>query len=317
MKTRLFFATDVHSSTKTFLKFLSAAKVFKADALILGGDVTGKMLVPIIDRGDGTYETNFLGIDATIKDAQELEEMKNRIRNNGYYYHVMTPEELKAFAADPKKADSLLEENMLEVISQWVRLAEERLKGTGVTCYITGGNDDPFSMDDLFRSMQSNVVFYCEGKVSDVRGHEMIGIGNSNLTPWRCPRDITEEELSRRIESVAQSLRYPSKSIFNIHVPPFKTGLDTAFLVNDKQEYVKVGGQPVEGPVGSTAVRSAIERYQPLVGLHGHIHESRAVSKIGRTVCINPGSEYGESILRGVLVILEENKVAAYQLTSG
>ena len=145
----------------------------------------------------------------------------------------------------------------------------------------------------------------------------MLGIGNSNLTPWKCPRDITEDQLSAKIESLASSIKNTSRSIFNIHVPPHSTGLDTAFLLDDKLEYVKVGGQPVLGPVGSTAVRNMIEKYQPLVGLHGHVHESRAVFKLGRTTCINPGSEYGEGILRGALVILEDTKISAYQLTSG
>jgi hypothetical protein len=69
--------------------------------------------------------------------------------------------------------------------------------------------------------------------------------------------------------------------------------------------------------VGSKAVRAAIEKYQPLVGLHGHIHESRSAQKIGRTTCINPGSEYGEGILRGCLVTFAEGVIEGFQMTSG
>jgi len=65
------------------------------------------------------------------------------------------------------------------------------------------------------------------------------------------------------------------------------------------------------------AVREAIEKYKPLLGLHGHIHESRGVVNIGRTLCINPGSEYGEGIIRGAIVDLAKDKVLSYQLTSG
>ena len=70
-------------------------------------------------------------------------------------------------------------------------------------------------------------------------------------------------------------------------------------------------------PVGATSVRKAIEEYQPLLGLHGHIHESRGVARLGRTICINPGSRYNEGILQGVIIDLEGNCVRNYQLTAG
>jgi Icc-related predicted phosphoesterase len=71
-------------------------------------------------------------------------------------------------------------------------------------------------------------------------------------------------------------------------------------------------------PVGSTAVREAIERQRPLLGLHGHVHESAGVEKIGRTVCINPGSDYGDGILRGAIVELDRDRgVRNWQLTQG
>jgi len=68
---------------------------------------------------------------------------------------------------------------------------------------------------------------------------------------------------------------------------------------------------------GSKSVRRAIEKYQPLLGLHGHIHESQSVAKIGKTTCINPGSEYGEGVLRGCIVILGDGKIEGYQMTRG
>ena len=67
--------------------------------------------------------------------------------------------------------------------------------------------------------------------------------------------------------------------------------------------------------VGSIAVRAAIEKYQPLLGLHGHIHESRSAQKIGRTLCINPGSEYGEGVLRGILLELSSKGLEDHVFT--
>jgi Icc-related predicted phosphoesterase len=77
-----------------------------------------------------------------------------------------------------------------------------------------------------------------------------------------------------------------------------------------------MGGE-VTGPVGSTAVRAAIEEHQPLLSLHGHIHESGGAVRIGRTLAINAGSEYGEGVLRGVLVTVGGGKVLRYQATTG
>ena len=100
-------------------------------------------------------------------------------------------------------------------------------------------------------------------------------------------------------------------------MPPFASGLDIAPLLTGDLKPVVVGGEIATGPVGSKSVRAAIERYQPLVSLHGHVHESRAVNKIGRTTAINPGSEYGDGNLRGVLVNLKGSKLLSYQLVNG
>ena len=70
-------------------------------------------------------------------------------------------------------------------------------------------------------------------------------------------------------------------------------------------------------PVGSTAVRELIERIQPVLALHGHIHESRGVANIGKTVAINPGSSYTEGVLQGVIVTLSGDKVVGQQLVTG
>ena len=72
-------------------------------------------------------------------------------------------------------------------------------------------------------------------------------------------------------------------------------------------------------PVGSTAVRDAVQRVQPLLSLHGHIHESRGATKIGSTLALNPGSSYEEGILQAAIVNLDpkKRKVRNYQLVNG
>ena len=56
---------------------------------------------------------------------------------------------------------------------------------------------------------------------------------------------------------------------------------------------------------------------QPLLGLHGHIHEATGVRRSGRTLAVNPGSDYSTGALNGALITLERDKVAAHQLVRG
>lgn len=315
---RIFYATDVHGSEKCFLKFLKAAEFYKADALVLGGDLTGKMVIPIIKQKDGTFLAEFLGYKRVIKSEKELKELETDIKNCGFYIYHTTPSEFEEIAADENRIKEIFERLMIETLEKWVNMAEDKLKGTNVKCYLTGGNDDPFVIDSMLRSLSTEHVRYVEGEVVEIGEYEMISSGYANMTPWNCPRDISDEELAKKIECMISKLKNPSMSIFNLHPPPYNTGLDTAYMVDkESKKQVSKSGQPILIPVGSVSVYKAIEKYQPLLGLHGHIHESRGVCKIGRTVCLNPGSEYGEGILRGVLVNLKGNKVESYLFTSG
>lgn len=205
---------------------------------------------------------------------------------------------------------------MLETLNRWIELADKRLKGTGIQCYITGGNDDLFDIEPVLNNAE--YIVNPEGKVVHIdEHHEMISSGYSNMTPWECPRDIPEEELLKKIDQAASQVENMKNCIFNLHCPPYDTGIDTAVELDEKLRPVTIGGQVSQIPVGSTAVRTAIEKYQPLLGLHGHIHESRGDIKIKKTLCINPGSEYGEGILRGVIINLTEKKIKSLMLTSG
>ena len=133
----------------------------------------------------------------------------------------------------------------------------------------------------------------------------MISTGYGNPTPWNCPRDVSEDELEKIITAMAEKLQRPETAIFNLHVPPYGSGLDQAPLLDTSV----TPPRPIVGesaPVGSTAVREAIVRYKPQVGLHGHIHESRGIQKLGRTTCVNPGSEYTEGLLRSAVIDLDK-----------
>ena len=316
-RTTIFFATDIHGSERCFLKFINAAKFFQASVLILGGDITGKALVPIVRKmGAATYTAEFQGQHATLESEEEIVTFERQVRQSGAYPFRTTRDELTAMESDREMVDKLFTRLMVESIQRWCEIAGERLRGSGVRCFIDAGNDDEPEIVEVLK--QASYVEMPEGRVVMIDDeHEMLSSGFANTTPWHAPRDVPEEELAAFIDTMASRLRVPERSIFNVHVPPFASGLDIAPLLTGDLKPVVVGGEIATGPVGSKSVRAAIERYQPLVSLHGHVHESRAVNKIGRTTAINPGSEYGDGNLRGVLVNLKGSKLLSYQLVNG
>lgn len=312
-KTKLFFTTDVHGSERCFIKFVNSARFYKCDVIVLGGDLTGKMILPILRRPDGSYEAEYLRRKYILKSEEEIQTLEKEAKSIGYYTLVATPEEIEDYT---NKMDDVFEKLMVESIRKWVEIAEKRLKGTGVKCFILPGNDDSFSIDPILE--RSDYVINPEGKVVWIdEKHEMISTGYTNITPWKCPRDISEEELNKKIEGMASKVVDMKNCIFNFHCPPYATVLDEAPELDETLKPVVKGASVQMANVGSTAVLQAIKRYQPLAGLHGHIHESSGFLKIGRTLCLNPGSEYSEGILRGVLIHLDEKGIKDYTRVEG
>jgi hypothetical protein len=315
-KTRLFFSTDIHGSETCFLKFLNAGEAYKADVLIMGGDITGKMIVPVVEGRDGSFSVEFLGEKYELRREGEIESLEKKIRGVGYYPYRVDSSGLEELS-DRTKFDKIFSQLMCKRIRKWVDIADERLENSGIKCFMSPGNDDSFDIDAVFK--KSKHVIYPEGKVVNIdSSHEMISCGFSNITPWRCPRDIPEEELAKKIEKMASEVKDMKNCIFNMHCPPSNTLIDQAPKLDKDMKPVLVPGGDYEMiSVGSIAVREAIEEYQPLLSLHGHIHEARGIFKIGRTLCTNPGSEYTEGILRGFLIDISPRGIIDYILTSG
>jgi len=312
---KLFYATDVHGSETVFRKWLNSAKHYGADALVMGGDLTGKMLVPIVQEPDGSFRARFEGGVVRADDEKEAAELEKRLRGRGYYTRRMTHEE-KAAVQTPEQVEELFRQHIGEVLEGWVSLADERLDPGKTPAFWMPGNDDMAFVDEYVD--RSRAVANADGKVLEIDGYFLLSLGNANITPWNCPRDVSEEVLARKIDELAEQVPDMSRCIFNVHAPPWGSNLDLAPELDDDFKPTLEGGALKMVPVGSTAVLEAIRKWQPLLALHGHIHECSAGIKIGRTLCINTGSEYHEGVLRGTLIVLDPKKgVKNFALTVG
>jgi Icc-related predicted phosphoesterase len=316
LKTTIYFVTDVHGSDRCFKKFLNAGKFYKAQVLILGGDITGKMIIPIIKQPDGTWITPGFGQEIGLKSQTELDETVKSFRDSGVYAYITDRKEYEELQANPEAVKKLFTQIMVDNVKRWMDLAEERLKGTEIKCYVSPGNDDEFAIDKALNA--ATYVINPEEKVVMVDDeHEMITLGYANHTPWNSPREADEDVLERKIEAMASQVHDMKKAIFNLHVPPINTILDQAPKLDSTLKPVTSGGQLQMTSAGSVATRKMLEKYQPLIGMHGHIHESKGTVKIGKTMCFNPGSEYGSGILKGLLCQLEGEKIKSHLLVSG
>lgn len=310
----IFYASDVHGAEPCWRKFLGAGRFYGVTSLIMGGDITGKGMVPIEVDG-ASFRATFLG-EVHEGDTEEgLQELVTAIRFHGLYPWPAERAEVERVRADQPARDQMFDQVINAELKRWLDLADERMEPAGVDVYVMSGNDDPWSCDATIES--ASWVQPCDGRVVRVGEHEMISCSYANRTPWNSPRELDENDLYELIKKLADQLEEPGRSIFNLHAPPFDSGLDTAAQLREDLTVVYEGGVPKEVPVGSTAVRQLIEEYQPLLALHGHIHESRGETTIGRTLAVNTGSEYTTGMVHGGVIKLHDNRVVHHQLVVG
>lgn len=319
--TRIFYACDIHGSEVTYRKFLNAAKFYDVDALVFGGDLMGKLLIPIVRDAGGTWRASLQGQRHHLQSSEALAEFKLKLDTLGFYSYECDPDEYRTYEGSQEAIEDLFDRLAKGRLAAWVDLAEERLAGTGVTCYLCGGNDDTDEVLTALDETPRDRVVSCENRVVPIDDeHVMVTVGYSTPTPWNTPREASEDEIEDAIEKLMVDVADPSRCVFNFHVPPLDSGLDTCLKLDASvwpPAPIVENGQPVYYGAGSQAVTDALEKYEPVVGLHGHIHESRGVARYGRTPALNPGSEYGEGVLRGLIVAIRGGQVIGQQFTSG
>jgi len=310
----LLFVTDLHGSDYTFGKLLNALEAWEPDVYIAGGDVAGKGMLPML-RENGGVRAEWMGEEGVFS-GRALEELRARALQLGFYPYETDVDELERMRDQPELAEQVFERLMLERWSEWLERLEERCAELRLPAYVMAGNDDPWDLDEpTFEDREW--VRGADGKVLDLADDwALLACGLANPTPWRCPRDVSEEELSARLAGLAEEANEMENMIANIHVPPYGSALDLAPRL-DTSTYPPRTIAGETAPVGSTAVHDFLTRHQPMLSLHGHIHESPGAVKIGRTEAINPGSEYAEGVLRAVLVTIEPGRVVGHQFVTG
>ncbi len=309
---RIFFATDIHGSEICWRKFLNAAAFYRADMVVLGGDVTGKVMVPILAY-PGYWELTYAGQRIRLETRTELDDIQRKIRDRGSYPTILQPDELDAMNTEDS-VDRRFTLEMTRGLDRWLDMADTKLRGGEIPCILNGGNDDIWEIDDIIE--QSPSVSFAESKVIDLGGFYLASMGWTNPTPWNTFREAPEDVLTHKIDAVVSQIPDMGRAIFNFHAPPYGSGLDEAPALDETMR--PIHGGAVMKPVGSVAVRDAIQRYQPLLSVHGHIHESRVIWKSGRTLAVNPGSSYNDVVLQGALLELNEKKgKVKHQLVNG
>ena len=318
MATRLYIASDFHAAEKAWRKFLNAIKmdIYKANVALVAGDLTGKAIVPIL-QNNGRYDAELFGVRRNARDDEELAVLRRDIADVGYYSFITTSGEAERLSTDEQDRDDLLHRLMNERVDEWMHLATERLSDSNAPLYLIPGNDDEFVIDPIL-DQPGIAPVNADGKVLDIPGDlQLLASGWSNHTPWQTPREESEDELYARLDALAQQVNDPRRAVFMIHVPPYDSGLDTAPILNENLRPTISAGDVLRGPVGSTAVRRIIEDYQPVLTIHGHIHESGGERKIGDTLAINPGSEANAGILKGYIVDIGKKGVELAQRVEG
>lgn len=308
---RLYVCSDLHASERAWRKFVNAMRdnVYGVDAAVIAGDLSGKAIVPVVKGDkDGEWTATVLGQRRIARSDQELADLERSIADIGYYAVRVTGDERRSMDSDPALVRRMFDEQITRRVRDWMALAAERLEGSGVPVYLMPGNDDDFEIDPILAESA-----YCrnvnEQVVELTPWHQLVSMGWSSPTPWSTPRELPEEEFLDRLSGLMKGARDPAKTVMMTHVPPYDSGLDTAPLLSPDLRPTISAGDVLRGPVGSTGVRKAIETFRPVLGVHGHIHESGGERRIGSTLCVNAGSEANHGVLRGYLVDLTERGV--------
>ncbi|MGZ7070411.1 MAG: metallophosphoesterase family protein [Methanobacterium sp.] len=133
------------------------------------------------------------------------------------------------------------------------------------------GNCDPLS---IYREIENSNAINIHNRSLIIKNIGICGFGGSNTTPFNTPLEFAEIQIYSQLEKIMSEIENEEIRILVTHAPPYNTKADIL---------------PSGDHAGSESVRRIIEEYQPTLNVCGHIHESKAIDKIGNTIIINPG----------------------------
>jgi Icc-related predicted phosphoesterase len=307
---RIFFTADIHNSELVFRKILSIPSLYNPDVMIISGDLTGKAIVPIIKKEDESYIFTFQGEKYVMKNEKEVKEFETKLLNKGIYPYICSKEEVVELQNDQAKLDALFKKLTVKRIEYWVRDLEEKVP-ENVMVLMMPGNDDMWEIDEIISSSK-RVINPLKKVVNMEYGYQIISLDYVNPTPWNTPREADENEIMKMLEKYLEKIENTGKVICNFHCPPYNTNIDLAPKLDKKLRPVYKFGELELQHVGSKSIRKFMEKYSPLLGLHGHIHEAEGYDKVGRTLVINPGSQYSAGMLKGIIADLDRNGIVRW-----
>lgn len=314
--TRIFFSVDSHGSTTVWRKWIKATDTYKIDLMMLCGNLTGKMLVPLVKQEDG-YFTDYFGTNKVLKGEEEIKNMERILEGSGVYSFRTTWDQVKELQNDPKKVEQMTNDAIRRRMGKWLDLLAASVDTHKIKALVMPGNDDVYEVDEVIRSYEDRGIIYPLDKAVEVDGFEVVSYDHVNPTPWDTPREASEGDIMKAVEKQISKLSDTRKSIFNFHCPPYDTQLDLAPELDKKLKPVMRAGQPSMIHVGSKSIRECLLRHKPMLGLHGHIHESSGAVNLDGVPIFNPGSEYGEGVLRGFVIELSKEGVDKYWRVEG
>jgi len=312
----ILYVADIHGSDRCYRKWLNAGAHYGVDILIVGGDLTGKILVPVFRSGDG-WSATWDGERVTMSTTAERAAFDKRLREQGVYAHDCTPDEVEAIRASVETERAVFAAHKVRQLEEWIALADSRLAGTSIRAFVMPGNDDPVDVDDVLGS--GTLIRNVGDQVTDLGpGIHMASVGESTPTPWNTPRELSDDALGAKMASVVAQMPAAGFSIWNFHMPPYDTGVDVVPRLDDQLRIQYRAGQPEMIPVGARSLRALIAERQPTLALHGHIHEGRGRYQIGSTVGFNPGSQYQDGVLLGVILRISATRgLRSYTFVAG
>lgn len=306
---RLMYMADFHGNELLWRKFLTAQSEYKVDVSIIAGDLSAKQMVPIIEQNNGSYQAVYKGQEWVARTDAELEKIKNDLRNKAVLPYVTTMDEVEEITNNPDKLDKIFTKVLADELDRILTYIEEKTPEDKIVI-VTPGNDDPEEMDEVIKKHE-RIIYPLDRAVSLPLGYEIISSEYTNPTPWNTPRECSEDKLWKMFKKLVNFVSVEwNKVIANFHCPPYDTRIDLAPKLDKNLKPVYFLGKPEFVHVGSKSVKKFIEKHQPLLGLHGHIHESAGYDRIKKSIVFNPGSEYQLGVFKAIIIDLTEEGIA-------